>query len=209
MVDYSIIFLFAGEVNILMDELEKYLINRAKDGDIDSFEKLISNHQKRVYNIALKVLGNKEDAYEMVQEAFIKVFRSIKSFKEQSTFSTWIYRITINVCLDYIRKQKKNTIISYDNSIKIDENEVYFQVKDDSQRPDVLYERREMQREINEAIKKLPQDQRIVIVLKDIHGFSYSEIASIVQCPEGTVKSRLNRGRVALKEILKKSGTFK
>jgi len=191
-----------------MDDLEKYLINRAKNGDIDSFEKLIGSHQKRVYNIAFKMLGNKEDASEMAQETFIKIFKSIKNFKEESTFSTWIYRITVNVCLDFIRKRKKNINVSYDNTIKLDDSEVHFQAKDNSQRPDMIYENRELKRELDKAIEKLPPDQRIVVILKDIQGFSYIDIANFVKCPEGTVKSRLNRGRLALKEMLKRSGTF-
>ncbi|MEN8905857.1 MAG: sigma-70 family RNA polymerase sigma factor [Clostridiales bacterium] len=187
-----------------MVENEKLYLKRAKKGDIEAFEILVQSHQKRIYNIALRLLGNREDAMDLAQEALIKMYKSISKFKEESSLSTWIYRITTNVCLDHLRKYKNKKEISIDEKLELDEGEVNIQIEDNSSRPDKILERNETKRIINQAIVSLSPDQRIVIVLKDIQGFSYEEISEYIKVPIGTVKSRLNRARLSLKEMLKK-----
>lgn len=187
-----------------MADGEKDLLHRAQKGDLTAFEQLISGYQKKVFNIALKMLGNHEDASEAAQEALIKVFRSISGFKEESSISTWIYRIATNTCLDELRKRKNNRVVYLDEEIKLDDNEVTRQIEDDRPTPDILAEQKEIRGIVQKAVSMLSEDYRTVIVLRDIQGFSYQEIASITRCPEGTVKSRINRARQELKRILER-----
>ncbi|TYQ13329.1 UNVERIFIED_CONTAM: RNA polymerase RpoE-like sigma-24 subunit [Acetivibrio alkalicellulosi] len=182
---------------------EKELIKKAKSGCVEAFEELISESQKKVFNIALKMMGNYDDANELAQEAFIKAYRSLHKFKGDSLFSTWIYRITTNVCLDELRKRKNKKVISLDQSMEYNGEEVERQIEDEAIGPEKLLEKKETKKVIEEAINSLSVDYKTVIVLRDIQNFSYEQIAKITNCPEGTVKSRLNRARHALKEILK------
>jgi RNA polymerase sigma-70 factor (ECF subfamily) len=187
-----------------MEIIEKELIKKSQKGDIESFEKLISSYQKKVFNIAFGMMHNHDDAYDISQEVFIRVFKSIRKFKGQSSFSTWLYRITTNACLDELRKRKNNkNIISIDQEIQLEDGEVFRQIEDDGPTPELVAERNELREIIKEAISKLSDEHKEVIVLRDIQGFSYDDIADIIKCPQGTVKSRINRARRMLKEILK------
>lgn len=186
-----------------MEETEKELISRLKAGDMDAFEPLILPYQQKVYNIAFGILGNAEDADDAAQEAFLKVFRYIKSFNEQSQFYTWLYRIVHNVCLDMIRKRTKNPFGFLNKHWQNDEgDEMEVQLEDPSPLPDENFMREETQSEVRAAISKLKENYRTVIVLRDIEGLSYEEIAKILEISEGTVKSRINRARLSLKSIL-------
>jgi RNA polymerase sigma-70 factor, ECF subfamily len=186
-----------------MCENERILLEKAKNGDVQAFELLVEGYQKKVFNVALRMMGNYDDAGEIAQEAFIRVFKSIKSFKEESTFSTWIYRITTNICLDELRKRKNKKIISIDEDIRFEDGEAKRQIEDFKPTPDVIAEKNEIKKIVTDAINSLSEEHRLVLVMRDIQGFSYEEIAKITKCPEGTVKSRINRARQALKEILK------
>lgn len=187
-----------------MRQNEVFLIKKAAKGDVDAFEMLIEEYQKKVYNIALGILKNHDDANDIAQEVFIKIFKSIKNFKGESSFSTWIFRITTNACLDEIRKRKNNQTVSTDENIVLDDGEVTKQIIDDGPSPDEIYEKNELKKYVAKAISNLGEEHRTVIVLRDIQGFSYDEIADILDCPKGTVKSRINRARLMLKDILKK-----
>lgn len=186
-----------------MQQDESFLIKKAARGDVESFEKLIEAHQKKVFNIALGMLKNPADAEDIAQDVFIKVYKSLKNFKGQSSFSTWLYRVTTNTCLDELRRRKTRQTFSIDEEIVTQEGEVSKQVVDDSPSPDEILEKNELKRNISHAISKLAKEHRTVIVLRDMQGFSYEEIANILQLPLGTVKSRINRARLTLKDILK------
>lgn len=183
-------------------ENEKELIQKCKEGDIDSFELLIESYQQRVYNIALRMLGNKEDASDIAQEVFIKIYKSIAGFKEEASLSTWIYRIATNVCLDELRKRKKTKVISIDSTIQLEDSEVSMQMPDERPQPDELLTQKELKQEVQKAINDLKEEHKTVIILRDINGYSYEEIAKILDCTLGTVKSRINRARNTLKNIL-------
>ena len=185
-----------------MSDSEKNLLERAKSGDIAAFEQLIDSYQRKIFNIALRMLGNYDDAGDLTQEVLIRIYRSIRSFKEQSSFSTWIYRITTNVCLDEIRKRKNRKVISLDEEIKFDDGDMKRQIESDEPTPEETAETEDLKKIVNDAIARLNEEHRIVIVLRDIQGLSYEEIADVLKCPEGTVKSRINRARQALKNIL-------
>ncbi|HHV28550.1 RNA polymerase sigma factor [Acetivibrio mesophilus] len=185
-----------------MNYCEKELIGKAKQGDVEAFEKLIEGCQKKVFNIAFRMLGNFDDASELSQEVFLKAYKSIKNFKGDSLFNTWIYKVTTNACLDEIRKRKNKKVVSLDEDIEIGGNEMKRQIKDDSPGPELTAEDNELKRAVKDSINMLSEEYRTVIVLRDIQGFSYEEISGIIKCPEGTVKSRINRARQALKKIL-------
>jgi len=188
-----------------VSDLEKLLIKKSQSGDVESFEFLISSYDKRAYNIAYRVMGNEEDAKDMAQEALIRVFRSLKDFKGQSAFSTWLYRIVTNVCLDELRRRKNKKYVSMDSTIQTDSGELHIELCSDKETPEIVYERVEQRELIKNAIRELNEDYRSVIVLRDIQGFSYDEISNILDCSLGTVKSRINRGRTMLRDKLKSS----
>lgn len=188
-----------------MSDLEKLLVKKSQAGDVESFELLISSYDKRAYNIAYRIMGNEEDAKDMAQEALLRVFRSIKDFKGQSSFSTWLYRIVTNVCLDELRKRKNENYISMDSSIQTEEGELHLELCSDKETPEVAYERTEQMELIKSAIRNLNEEYRSVIVLRDIQGFSYEEISNMLDCSLGTVKSRINRARNMLRDKLKSS----
>lgn len=181
-----------------MDEL----IKKAQKNDVHAFEKLIAEHQTTVYNIALKIMGNPEDAQDAAQEALIKVFKNIKKFKGDSKFSTWLYRVTHNVCLDELRKRKTN-ISSIDEYYEDDKNPV-LNIADEIPTPEQQLLNKEQAQMLKKAINSLPPVSKAAIYLREVKDFSYEEIAKIQKCSVGTVKSRISRARVQLKEIILK-----
>lgn len=184
-------------------ENEKELIKRSISGDVSSFEQLINQYQKMAYNVAYRIMGNQEDAKDMTQEALIKVFKSLKRFRMDASFSTWLYRIVMNTCKDELRKKKMKTI-SIDQTYETSSGEVKMELEDEKLGPEGKLLQKETQFFVQEALQTLPEANRTVLVLRDIKGFSYDEISEVLNLPKGTVKSRINRGRLALKEILLK-----
>jgi len=185
-------------------DTEKIFLKKSQEGDIASFEQLIARHQQKVYNIAYRMMGNEEDAKDAAQEALIKIYKSVSKFRGDSGFSTWVYRIAINACKDELRKKKHN-IISLDKEIETEEGSIKNELADQGLKPDELVEQAELNETIQEAINQLPEQNRIAIILRDIQGFSYEDISSTLECPVGTVKSRINRGRKLLKDCLKQN----
>jgi RNA polymerase sigma-70 factor (ECF subfamily) len=185
-------------------DVDMLLVKRSQEGDVAAFEQLIKHHQVIAYNIAFRVLGNQEDAQDATQEALIKVFKNITKFKAQSQFSTWLYRIVVNTCRDYARKNRKVVTLSTDSQINTEEGQLQREFPDESMSPELLYEKKELSERIQLAISTLPEQNRTVVVLRDIQGLSYEVIASILDIPVGTVKSRINRGRDMLKQYLLK-----
>ena len=180
---------------------EHKLIKKCVKGNIDAFEELISKYEKTAYNIALKMLKNPDDALDISQEAFIKVYKSIGSFNFESSFSTWLYRIVTNSCLDFLRKNKTK-IYSIDNPIETEDGQVQREIVDNSDTPEELLEKKMTKELVHKCIEKLDENHRVVILLRDIQDFSYEEISEILDCSIGTVKSRINRARSNLKNII-------
>lgn len=184
---------------------EKELLRRSKEGHVASFEELISSHQQKVYNIALRMLTNEQDAFDASQEVFLKVYKNLDKFQENSSFSTWLYRITTNTCLDFIRKHKdRKNDVSIDAQVEFDDGETSFQLKD--KKVDVEEEvlKKERRQVLLEAISQLNPEHRKMIVLRELQGMSYQEIAEITGANIGTVKSKINRARISLKNSLEK-----
>lgn len=183
------------------DLRETQLIQRAKSGDESSFESLILGCQNKAYNIALRYLKNEEDALDALQESFIKIFRHLNSFKEDSRFDTWVYRIVVNTCNDMLRKNSNQKIT--DSIFKTDdEKESVIEIPDSTGSPETVLAKKETTAHIITCLERLNQEQKEIIVLRDVHGFSYEEISEILNCSIGTVKSRINRSRLRLREIL-------
>ena len=183
---------------------ESELIKRCKNGDREAFNELFSMYENKVINIAYGMLSEREDAYDAAQEVFIKVYKNIASFKENSSLSTWIYRITSNTCNDILRKRQRNSLTISLNTT-FDDGEKDMELRDNSPTPDEYAEYNETQRAVRKAIKELSDEYREVITLCDIEDMSYEDISNILNCPVGTVKSRINRARKALKKKLSES----
>lgn len=186
---------------------EKALVQKAKAGDRDAFAALVSAYEGKIYNLALRYLGNREDAMDASQEVFLRVFRFLPGFQEESGFSTWIYRIGVNVCKDMLAKRAKRGELSLELP---DEEEDYrtAEVADSRYDPEDIVEQADLRESLAEAIGQLPQQQREMIVLRDIQGLSYEEIGQVLSLEAGTVKSRLSRARENLRKKLLQSGNI-
>lgn len=185
---------------------DEELLKKVKNGDVDAFEEIIAKYEKKVFSLIYNMLKNDNDIEDIAQEVFVKVYRNIDEFRGNSSLYTWIYRITTNLCLDYIKKQK--SVIYIDEKIQTDDGEVDFQLPSEEKLQDELYEEKELKQKLEKSIAKLPDKQRVMIVLRDIKGLSYEEISEILEIKLGTVKSQINRARLKLKELLEKDGTF-
>ncbi|PAB61399.1 RNA polymerase subunit sigma-24 [Anaeromicrobium sediminis] len=183
-------------------DIEKSLIKKCQSGDVESFELLIKDYEKRAFNIAYRMLGNVEDANDATQEAFIKIYKHINKFKGDSSFSTWLYRIVTNTCLDILRKNKNKKTLSYDNPTETEEGTIKREFVDHKTNTEKTVEREMVKKELHECINSLGDSHKTAIILRDINGFSYKEIAHILSCSEGTVKSKINRARKNLKNLL-------
>ncbi|AGC67960.1 RNA polymerase sigma-H factor AlgU [Thermoclostridium stercorarium subsp. stercorarium DSM 8532] len=193
-----------------MDTAEKKLIELSVGGDVEAFETLIQSHQKKVYNIALRMTGNPEDAQELAQEAIVRAFTSIGKFRGDSSFSTWLYRITINICTDFLRKRNKVTLISMEQGAASNDNQQGLQIEEESPGPDGLAEKKQLKKLVRDAMDALSEEHRQVLILRDILNLSYKEIANTLKVNEGTIKSRINRARAGLKKIvMQRSELFK
>jgi RNA polymerase sigma-70 factor (ECF subfamily) len=173
------------------------LISRCQQGDQEALKELFERYREKVYQVAYGMVRRREDALDIVQEVFIKLFRSIGHFRGKSTFYTYLYRMATNTAIDHIRKMKKFVASSIDG-------EGAFQPPDGPEkRPDAQVIERELEEKIRGAMDKLPDDQRTALLLRDVEGLSYQEIAEAMGCSIGTVMSRLHYGRKKMQELLK------
>lgn len=179
---------------------EAELIQQSCAGSIDAFEQLILLYEKRVYTIAYKYMGNHEDANDMAQEALIKAYQSIGSFRGEAAFGTWLGKITANRCLDELRKRKKLQTTSLEDTLELEEG----CVKKELESPAVTPEEHAVQQEtaayMQMLIGELKEEYRVAIVLREMDGYSYEAIADSLSCSVGTVKSRISRARQYLRE---------
>jgi len=188
----------------MTDLKERDLIRKAKQGDMHAFEELILKHEKIVYNLALRMMNHSEDAKDISQEVFLKAYRSLCNFDERSAFSTWLYRITHNTCIDEMRKRKGKQNYSLEEELENEAGSMQRQIADEGDTPEESLLREEQKSEILQALDNLSAEHKAAIVLRDVKGLSYEEIAEILEVSLGTVKSRISRGRNQLKnEILK------
>jgi RNA polymerase sigma-70 factor (ECF subfamily) len=184
-----------------MADEEQRLISAAQRGDVESFNALVRLYEGRVYNLGFRMLGDADSAADASQEAFLSAFRNLRSFRGGS-FRSWLLRIATNVCYDVLRAKKRRPAVSLDASDP-NADDSPLQIADHHESPDDLALRRELAIAIQAGLAHLPEDQRLVVVLSDVQGLAYEEIAQITNTNLGTVKSRLSRGRARMREILR------
>jgi len=195
-----------GRTQKTSDEDHEF-VSLSKKGDIDAFEILVRKHQKKMFNIAYRMIGSYDEACEIVQDTFVSAYKNLNRFKGKARFSTWLYTIVINLSknrLRQLRTQRYREYLSIDDPVQTNNGEMQRELS--SNEPSVLerLERRDIQGEVQKCISDLDPEFREVLVLRDIHGFSCDEISGMLAIPEGTVKSRLFRARDAIKDCLKK-----
>jgi RNA polymerase sigma-70 factor (ECF subfamily) len=175
-------------------------------GDSKAFDELVMRHQDRVFNLCYRMVGMYEDADDCAQETFVRVYRSLKKFRFRSAFSTWLYRIAVNTCKNHLasRGYRRNREMVSINGNVAGESDAPAEIADCTYMPNGALERRETEELLQSAIDSLPDDQRVVVVLRDIEDRSYEEIASITRLKLGTVKSKIARGRRHLREKLER-----
>ena len=188
-------------------EEEYAVIERVRAGDTDAFEVLVTAYQKQIYNLTLRYVSNPEDAADLTQEAFLRAFRNLGSFRGDSRFSVWLYRLTTNVCIDLLRSRGRGTAASLTVENE-DEEPEELDIPDDRTEPQRELERRELQRAVREGLKTLSEDAREIVILRELEGLSYAEIGERLGLEAGTVKSRLFRARKALCDYLRESGNL-
>lgn len=179
---------------------ETVLIQKSQQGDMDAFEQLLLRYEKKVYTIAYKYMGNPEDASDAAQEAMIKAYQSIGSFRGEASFGTWIGRITANKCLDELRKRKRIQVTSLDAEVELEEGSVQKEIAAEDATPEEHTIQQETVQYVQHILNQMREEYRIVLVLRELEGHSYEEIASMLSCSLGTVKSRISRARNYLKE---------
>ena len=188
-------------------EQEAQIVRKVLQGDVNAFERLVTEYEKAVYAIAQRMTGNAEDAADMTQETFIKAYNSLQSFRGDSKFSVWLYRIASNVCLDFLRSRSRKPTVSL--SVEDDEGEEgQLDIADESQSPELLMERGLTRDAVRRGLDTLPPDYRQILLLREIQGLSYDEIAAVLEIEVGTVKSRIFRARKRLCAFLVEDGNI-
>lgn len=185
-------------------ETDAALVVRAQSGETAAFGQLVERHQDALFNGICRLVNRREDAEDLTQETFVKAYRGIGRFQGRSKFYTWLYSIAMNVVISYRRRKGA---LRHGNPISLhegaDPDGRPIDVPDPGRRPDVVTEHREVQERIEQGIAQLDDEHRTVVVLRDIQGFGYEAIGELLDCPIGTVKSRLHRARLTLRETLK------
>ena len=185
------------------DNQETELLKRAVAGDTDAFADLVDRYAGRLYGVCFSILGNHADAQDCVQEAFLKAFRTMQRFHFGSSFYTWIYRIAANTCYDLLRHNQRRPTDSLDEPTTSQDGDQYRQFSDQGLLPDDLLVQKETVHLVRRALARLPENLQRLIILRDLEGLSYENIAEMENLRPGTVKSRLFRARVALADQLR------
>jgi RNA polymerase sigma-70 factor (ECF subfamily) len=178
---------------------DEELVARSREGDLDSFNQLVLRWERPIYALAYRVIGREEDARDVAQETFLRAFRALGGFKGQAKFSSWLYRITLNLCRDWIRRQRRTPVAQAPEGVDLIE---LASEATPSETIEDLVSRREMSRAVARAMAGLPEEQRTAIILKEYHGLTFQEIADLLDCPLSTVKTRLYQGLTVLRRQL-------
>lgn len=186
-----------------MPSSDEELVTLSQGGDLDSFNQLVLRWERPIYALAYRVIGREEDARDVAQETFLRAFRAIKGFKGQAKFSSWLYRITLNLCRDWIRRQKRTPVAQVPEGVDIIE---LAGEATPSESIEELVGRRQLGRAVSRAMAVLPEDQRTAIILKEYHGLTFQEIAELLDCPLSTVKTRLYQGLSVVRKQLHAAG---
>ena len=184
---------------------EKAIIEKVLAGDSNAFGELVEAYQDKVYNLALQMCGNADDAFDLSQEAFFRAWRGLSGFQFESAFSTWLFRLTSNVCLDWLRAKKRRPTVSL-TTLDDEGEETQLDVPDPGKSPEELLLAAEDRSALTKALNELPVEYRQILTLRAIDDLSYTEIAEVLHLREGTVKSRISRARLALRKKLLQNG---
>lgn len=184
---------------------EQRLVAAARGGDGGAFETLVRLYEKRVFALAVRMCGSREDAAEASQEAFLAAWQGLAFFRGESSFSTWLYRLTSNACVDLLRREGRHRAAA---GPSLDDEEAGLDVPDQTLSPQDEAERRELRESIDRGLEALTPEHRQVLVLREMHQLSYDEIADVLSLDVGTVKSRISRARKQLRNFLLKDGNF-
>jgi len=186
---------------------DNLLVHQAKNGSREAFAALMELYQNKVYNLALRMTGSEEDAADLCQETFLNAWRGLPNFKGGSSFSTWLYRLTNNACIDFLRKEKKRRGM---DGISLDDDEKDYDelIPAHTPTPHGQLEEKERKDALKRGLMQLSEEHRQVLLLREVSGLSYVEIAAATGLEEGTVKSRIARARISLRNILREDGNF-
>ncbi len=186
---------------------EQELVQAAQQGDQGVFSQLVEQNQGKIYSLCYRMTGNSEDAADLTQEAFLNAWRGLSKFGGQSSFSTWLYRLASNACIDFLRREKRRSALSMTLESK-DEDDHQADLPDERWSPERELERKESRQALQAGLATLSPEHREVLLLRETEGLSYQEIARCLGLEDGTVKSRIARARMSLREFLLKSGNF-
>lgn len=186
-------------MSALSDEL---LVQRAQDGDRNSLCELINRYERKTYNLAYRLMGNHADASDAAQEALVRICLRLRNFRGDSAFSTWLFRVVTNTCLDELRRRGRLRHASLDELLPAEEGVLPMRIPDTAENPVESAERNEVRAAVQRAIGQLPDEYRVVVIMRDLQGLTYQEIATALGATLGTVKSRLHRARHALRAVM-------
>ena len=182
---------------------EQELVRAAAGGDTEAFERLVRTYENKIYHLALRMCGSADEAADIAQEAFLAAWRGLPSFRGEAGFATWLYRLTSNAAIDYLRRQKKQR-----GDMSLDDEELGLDAVDSGPSPQETAEGSELRSAVAAGLNQLSEGHRQVLVLREIQGLSYEEIASVLELDIGTVKSRISRARSSLRKILLENGNL-
>lgn len=188
-----------------MNVQEQQWIDAARRGDTSAFEELVKLYEKRVYALTLRMCKNPEDAAEAAQEAFLSAWQGLPFFRGDASFSTWLYRLASNACVDLLRRESRHRNAA---GPSLNDEETTVDAADTAPLPQEELERKELKEQIEDGLRALTPDHRQVLILREMHQLSYDEISGVLELDVGTVKSRINRARKQLRNFLIKSGNF-
>jgi RNA polymerase sigma-70 factor (ECF subfamily) len=186
-----------------MPSTDEELVARSMGGDLDSFNQLVLRWERPIFALAYRVIGREEDARDVCQETFLRAFRALKGFKGQAKFSSWLYRIALNLCRDWIRRERRQPIAQAPEGVDLIE---LASESTPTESIEELVARRELGRAVARVMAELPDEQRTAIILKEYHGLTFQEIADLLDCPLSTVKTRLYQGLTVLRKQLAREG---
>ena len=178
---------------------DEELVSRSIGGDADSFNQLVLRWERPIYALAYRVIGREEDARDVCQETFLRAFRALGGFRGQAKFSSWLYRIALNLCRDWVRRQRRTPVVPLPEDVDVIELAAS---REPTEPIEELVARRDLTRAVEKAMARLPEEQRTAIILKEYHGLTFQEIADLVGCPLSTVKTRLYQGLTVLRREL-------
>lgn len=184
---------------------EQELTILARKGDQEAFAQLVRDNERRVYTLALRMCGSPEDALDLAQETFLRAWSALPNFRGGSSFSTWLYRLASNACVDLLRREGRHRAAA---GPSLDDEELRLETADPAPTPQEAAERAELRRQIENGLRALPAEYRQVLILREMHQLSYEEIGQTLSLDPGTVKSRISRGRKRLQKFLMESGNF-